>query len=443
MVIRDRQFDLLRGRDMLCFSHNWDADPLSKTHLMRALSRDNRVLWINSIGYRTPTLSRYDVARAIRQVASAAVPLREPERNIHVLNPLVIPVYGRRWVMELNRRLLRHQVRSAMDKLGFNRPINWVFNPTAEMAAGSLGEETLIYYCVDEFAAFSGVCSESVRRMERDLIAKSDLVFVSSSELYEKKAPLHPRTALIRHGVDWSHFRRALNPQTIVPDDLAALPGPIIGYFGLIGRDWVDLQLIAHLARTLPHASIVMIGNVTMDVSPIKGLANVHLMGHRPYQELPNYCRGFDVAMIPFPINEVTLNSNPLKCREYLAAGLPVISTAIPEVEVLDCCRIGRDPKEFVAYVVAALRDPGPSLQRSDAIRGQSWEAKLIEISAHLAAVSEERRPESRFIAAISPRFRPARTLVQHGASAALNHVGSDQGWGSAATSRSNCSRVL
>ncbi len=153
---------MLRGRDMLCFSHDWSGDPLSKTHLMRVLSRDNRILWVNSIGYRTPTASKADVTRAFKKLIAAASPIREPEPNIFILNPLAIPAYGQPRIRDLNRRLLRFQVKRAMRQLGFERPINWVFNPAAAVIAGALGEEMVIYYCVDEYTAFSGVSSRSL-----------------------------------------------------------------------------------------------------------------------------------------------------------------------------------------------------------------------------------------------------------------------------------------
>lgn len=384
----NNQADALHGRDMLCFSHDWNGDPLSKTHLMRLLARNNRVLWVNSIGYRAPTASSHDLSRVIKKILAATAPLREFEPNIHVLSPLIIPAYDCAWAQRFNRWFLRLQVRRAMRKLKFTRPINWVFNPAAALIAGSLGEEMLIYYCVDEYTAFSGVSGESLAQMERELLAKSKLVIVSSDRLYQSKCQHNPRTALVRHGVDFSHFRGALDADRQVPEDLSRLPGPIIGYFGLIANDWVDLDLIAHVAEKFPHASIVMLGKITMDVSPLKRFANVHFLGRKPYQTLPSYCRGFDAAIIPFPINEATLNSNPLKAREYLAAGLPVISTAIPEVESLGGCRIGRTRDEFVNQIEQALVEAGPRSIRSETMRNESWEARLAEITRHVSAAT-------------------------------------------------------
>jgi glycosyltransferase involved in cell wall biosynthesis len=376
----------LHGRDMLCFSHDWNGDPLSKTHLMRLLSRDNRILWVNSIGYRTPVASRRDLTRAFAKVKTmVADPLREVERNIHVLNPIVIPAYGRPWIRALNRRLLRCQVRSAMRKLGFQRPMNWVFNPAAAVVAGSLGEEQLIYYCVDEYSAFSGVDGAALAALELEVISKAGLVITSAAALHESKRRLHPNTVLVRHGVNWNHFRKALDPQTPLPADLAGIAGPILGYFGLIAPDWVDLDLLANVARRLPDASIVMLGKVAMDITILKQFPNIHVLGHRPYESLPSYCKAFSAALVPFPISEVTRNANPLKAREYLAAGLPVISTGLPEVEVLAGCRIGRNADDFIAEVQAALVHPGPSIARSDSIRHESWDARLAEIETHVS----------------------------------------------------------
>jgi glycosyltransferase involved in cell wall biosynthesis len=375
----------LRGRDMLCFSHDWSGDPLSKTHLMRLMARDNRVLWVNSIGYRTPTASRADLSRAFWKLAAAASPLREVEPNIFTLNPLAIPAYGNPSVRAFNRAFLRWQVKRAMRRLRFKRAINWVFNPAASVIAGELGEETVIYYCVDEYTAFTGVDSNALAEMERRLMRRSDLVIVSSDQLYQSKAPFNPRTALIRHGVDHAHFRRALDAETVVPEEIARLSRPVIGFFGLIA-DWVDVELMASVAERFSTGSLVALGKATTDTSPLERLPNVHLLGRKPYGALPAYCKGFDVALMPFRVNELTLNANPLKAREYLAAGLQVVSTAIPEVEAIGGCRIGADRESFLFELGQALLDPGPSAERSEAMRGESWEARLDQIREYVIA---------------------------------------------------------
>jgi len=373
----------LHGRDMLCFSHDWTGDPLSKTHLMRVMARDNRILWVNSIGYRTPSLNKADVGRIFRKLAAFARRIREVEPNIFVLSPLAVPAYGSPAIRRLNRRLLSWQVRSAIRRLGFRKPINWVFNPAAAVVAGTLGEDAVVYYCVDEYSAFSGVNAAQLEDLERLLLDRSDAVFVSADELLKTKSAFNSRTALVRHGVDFDHFRKALDPQTPVPSEIAALPRPIIGFFGLIA-DWIDLELIAAVARRYPFGTIVLLGKATTDVSMLATLPNVKLLGRKPYSDLPAYCKAFDVALNPFRINRLTLNANPLKVREYLAAGLPVVSTAIPEVEALGMCRIAATEDEFLAEIGRALADPGPSAERSEAVRGDSWQSRVDSITAHL-----------------------------------------------------------
>ncbi len=181
------------------------------------------------------------------------------------------------------------------------------------------------------------------------------------------------------------HFRRALDPETVVPEELARLPHPRIGFFGLIA-DWVDLDLMAYVAKAFPNCSVVFVGKSITDISALEQLPNVHFLGRKPYADLPAYCKGFDVAVMPFRINELTLNANPLKVREYLAAGLQVVSTQIPEVEVLGLCRMASSPEAFVREIEAALaEDPGPSAERSEAIRSESWESRAETIGRHLA----------------------------------------------------------
>jgi glycosyltransferase involved in cell wall biosynthesis len=381
----------LRGLDMLCFSHDWSGDPLSKTHLMRILARENRILWVNSIGYRTPTASASDLKRAWNKLKSfRSQPLREVEENIFVLNPLAVPIYGSRAAQAFNRRWLASQVRGAMRKLNFKGPtVNWVFNPAAGIIAGALDETSVIYYCVDEYTAFTGVDAERLGDLERRLMGRSDLVIVSAQPLLEAKAPFHPHTVLVRHGVDYDHFRKSLDPALELPEEVRNLPKPVIGFYGLIA-DWVDVELMAAAAKRWPQGTLVVLGKSTTDISALEALPNVKILGRKPYESLPAYSKAFDVSLLPFRLNTLTHAANPLKAREYLASGLPVISTPLPEVEVLEQCRIGAGEEGFLGQIEAALADPGPKEERSESVRHESWAARIDEIRGHLARVAAE-----------------------------------------------------
>ena len=160
---------ILRNRDIITFPHDWSGDPLSKTHVMRVLSRDNRVLWINSIGLRTPSASSADMKRIFNKLAAAATPIREVEPNIFAFSPLTIPAYGQPALRKLNQILLRLQVKRAIRKLGFKRIVNYVFLPSAGLLTGMLGESLLIYHCVDEYSAFTGMPSQALLDIEERL----------------------------------------------------------------------------------------------------------------------------------------------------------------------------------------------------------------------------------------------------------------------------------
>jgi hypothetical protein len=344
---------------------------------------------VNSLGNRSPRVSGRDARRAVKKLRDAALGLREVEPHLHVIAPLFVPAYGPEAVRAVNRTLVRFQVLRAMRRLRMRRPISWSFLPAAAPVAGTLGEDLVVYHVVDEFSAFSDA-STHVAELERQLLGRADLVLASSEKLAAAKARLHPRVALVRHGVDHGHFARALDPTTPVPEDLARLPRPVIGFFGLVA-DWVDLELVREVADAHPRASVVLLGSVVTSTAALDGARNVHLLGRRPYALLPGYCRGFDVALTPFRLNELALAANPLKAREYVAAGLPNVCTDLPELRAVPGCTVARTRAEFVAAVGRALQDGGPRRERSELVRAEGWEARVEEIRGHVAALGGRR----------------------------------------------------
>jgi glycosyltransferase involved in cell wall biosynthesis len=380
---------ILSGRDILCFSHDWTGDPLSKTHLMRVLSRENRILWINAIANRMPTASGKDVSRIFKKLKAFSEPVREVEKNIFVLNPLAIPTYGNEAVRKFNEKFLVSQVKKAMRKMKFENPINMVFNPAAGLLAGKLGEEKLIYYCVDEYTAFTGAAN-GLREIEENLFEKSDAVIVSAEKLFDDKKKYNKNTFIIRHGTDWNHFRTALNEETEIPADIKDLPKPIIGFHGLLA-DWVDFELLKKTAEKFNNGSVVLIGKIAVDaerkIKILDNVKNIHFLGRKPYETLPAYCKNFDVALNPFEINELTLAANPLKVREYLAAGLQVVSTDIPEVRILEHCLIGENHADFIEKIELVLENPKSREEISDSIKTESWESKIDELRGILAEI--------------------------------------------------------
>jgi glycosyltransferase involved in cell wall biosynthesis len=289
----------------------------------------------------------------------------------------------------LNRKALQWSVKRAARRLGFHDAVTWTFLPASAEVAGSLGERVLVYHCVDEFSEFTGTDKAAILELEERLMQKSDCVIVSSDRLLASKRSHNPKTFLVTHGVDIGHFRKACDPQTEVPADIASLKKPIIGFFGLIA-DWVDLDLVRFLAESRPHWNFVLIGKCTTDTRALDPLENVHLLGPRSYQDLPRYAKAFDAAILPFAVNELTLAANPLKLREYLAAGLPVVSTAIPEAEKLShVLRIGHNNFGFLDELQNIVQGgkAGPQLSISTQMDTESWDEKVEQLSQILVGL--------------------------------------------------------
>lgn len=377
---------MIEGRTILTFASGYEAPPTSKHHVMHLLAERNMVLWVNYHASRVPSASTSDLAYLLRKLGQVFAGLGRPRPNLHVLTPLALPLPGRRWAKALNRRLLAWQIRQALGRVRRGPLQVWSFAPDIDYLLDAFDAERVVYYCVDDFASFSGYDAEQVRRDERALCARSDLVVTTSLALQQDKQALNPNTVLVPHGVDYEHFARALDGSLPEPADLAAIPRPRLGFFGLI-RDWVDVGLLADIARRRPRWHFVLLGDSTVDLAPYRGVPNLHFLGRKGYAELPAYCRGFDAGLIPFAVNELTRAVNPIKLREYFAAGLPVVSTPMPEVRLYEpLVRVAEGPEAFAAAIEAALAEGPPQRRRlSDAMRDETWRGKLERIERALA----------------------------------------------------------
>ena len=377
---------MLEGQSIVCFAHDWNGDPTSKTHIMRILARKNRVLWIDSIGMRRPAATLYDARRIGTKLRGVLRGCHPVEPGLFVGSPLALPFPGNPAADRVNAHVLAAWVRWQLRRLGMSHPILWSYLPNVGGLVGRLGERLVVYHCVDDYAEFAGVPREAIRRLEADLVRRSDIVLTSSERLRDERLSLNARTHFVTHGVDTAHFGKALDPATPLPEELRSLPRPIVGFFGLIA-EWVDVRLIRGMADRRPDWSIVLVGRAATDVSALTGRPNVRLMGRRPYESLPAYCRGFDVGIVPFRMNDLTVRANPLKLREYLAAGLPVASTPLPEVlRYGGLVETGLEVEEFVAAVERALerRSASAARARAERMRAESWETRVGEIAALL-----------------------------------------------------------
>ena len=331
------------------------------------------------------------IANKLRQIAGG---LSRPRPNLFVMTPFVLPLPASAFARALNRHLLIGQIKSALKKIGKGPIQIWSFTPDISYVLDHFGEEKIVYYCVDDHAAFSGYNKEQVLRDEEQLCRLSDLVVTTSMALQEKKGKWNRNTVLVPHGVDYEHFRRAAEEDLPCPSDLISIPRPRLGFIGLI-RDWVDVELLAQVARRRPEWSVVLIGDAdsNVNIGQYGAVSNMHFLGRKPYEELPPYCRHFDVGLIPFKINELTKAVNPIKLREYLSAGLPVVSTPLPEVGLYkELVEIAATPADFEKSVEKCLASGEPErLARLGAMASESWDRKLDRIEAGLSEAAHNR----------------------------------------------------
>src|SRR5579884_1708555 len=316
---------------IISFSKDWGEDQTSNHHVLRELAKTRRVLWLNSVGTRAPKLgSSRDVGRIGRKLREFARGPVRVENDLWVFSPLVLPLPHSETARRINQEILRRTIQVIRRRLGIGEFQLWTFLPNVADYVGRLGEQLSVYYCVDEWSMFGYLDRSQTVAAERRLLARVDCVFAVTDHLVENKRPPNPEIHLAPHGVDHAAFARAMDPATVVPPDLAALPRPVIGFYGTL-RDWVDLDLVAAVARARPHWSIALIGQALDQTSPVDGLPNVHLLGRKPHDQLPAYCKGFDVAVIPYRLGERSPYVNPIKLREYPSAGRPGVSTPFPE----------------------------------------------------------------------------------------------------------------
>jgi len=375
------------SENIICFAKDWFEDPTSNHHVMQHVAKHHRVLWLNSIATRAPKLtSGRDIKKIFRKLKSFAEGPQKVGDNLWVYTPLVLPLPHQAWATKLNRQILRATLRLLRLRLGMDDFQLWTFLPNVGDYVGTLGESLVVYYCVDEWSQFSYIDTEKTVAAERKLCERADVIFAVCHELAERKRLLNPATHLSTHGVDHEVFSRALDEDLEVPADVAKLPGPVLGFYGTI-QDWVDLDLIARLASRHPEWSIVLIGTAHVDTSKVERFPNVHLLGRKPHTELPAYCKAFDVGLIPYVITERMKFVNPIKLREYLCAGLPVVSTAVPEVtHYPEHCTVADDYDAFEEGVVQALAEDTAEKrqQRSDAMREETWERKVQALLKHV-----------------------------------------------------------
>jgi len=369
--------------DVVVLSHlRWNFVFQRPQHLLSRCARQHRVFFVEE-----PMISD----------GPAHMVVSTPRPGVWIAVPHLPEGTAARESEAIQRRLL--------DTLLAERRIRsfvlWYYTPMAMSFSRHLAPLATVYDCMDELSAFVGAPPEMLTR-EKDLLARADLVFTGGQTLYEAKRGRHPHVFAFPSSVDVAHFARA-REITTDPADQRDIPHPRLGFFGVIDER-MDLDLLAGIATARPAWQVVIIGPVAkVDPATLPQAPNIHYLGQKEYDDLPPYLAGWDVALLPFAINESTRFISPTKTPEYLAAGKPVVSTPIRDVVrpygVRGLVRIAGTIPGFVAAIEdALLEDAAARIRRVDTFLGQeSWDRtwdrmhRLIEETIKAASEEEDR----------------------------------------------------
>ena len=336
----------------LVFSDDWGEHPSSCQHLFKILSDLHPTIWVNTVGLRVPGFNLNDAVKSFRKLSAM---MSEPGRDRQhkeqatpiVCIPPMTPFHSPPWLANWNHNSLKKNVLKELRQQRFDEYTIITTTPSVSDVLSQLGARKIIYYCVDDFSEWPGMEKQLILDLEGRLLQQTDAVICTSQVLYKKFRDYYP-THLLKHGVDLELFS---SPAPVEHRCLDRIPSPRVGYFGNIDQR-TDFHFIQKLALALPYVSFVFTGPTQANVSDLKMHPNIFFTGAIPYEELPSVVQGWDACLLPYHLNALTRNINPLKLKEYLATGKPVISTPLP-----DACELSEFVKIIEARNIAGWRN--------------------------------------------------------------------------------------
>ena len=366
--------------DWIVFGDDWGRHPSTTQHLIRSLPADDRVIWVNSVGMRKPSMSSRDLRRALGKLRTrsrspnpiSSFPLRA---KMEVITTVALPWHERTWAQKHNRRRLHSAIREAMHRLGITEAHILASTPVAAYYLEDLPALSIGYLRLDAYPLLPGVDASLARAAESRMLRHSTVRFVTAQRLvlHEDKHPWF----YLPQGVDWQHFASNSNK---LP------PGKTLGFFGAL-TTWINYDLIEEVARAASDWTLEFVGPVDFIPKTTKALANVRFLAPIPYPQLPAAIAGWRAVWMPFVRNALTMGVNPLKIREYLAAGLPTLSIPLPEIKNLSHVTAIEDSRDVVGALAQVIATDTPALRqaRKDSVRGNSWHDRSRQLrDAHL-----------------------------------------------------------
>lgn len=321
--------DLAQYYDMIVFCHlRWHFVYQRPQHIISRMSKTMKILFIEE--------PLYDMANTNTGTIIVI------DSMLHVLQPNVKDI-------ESIASIIPNYVRNK------SIPVGWFYSASFVPLLLRIKFEKVVYDCMDELSLFKGAPANLIKQ-EKYLMAYADIIFTGGKSLYESKKVLHDNVYCFPSSVDEAHFAKALNGIAI-PDDIATIPSPIVGYFGVIDER-IDLTMLQKVALKLPNVSFVMIGPLAkIDEADLPKESNIHYLGMKSYNELPHYLKAFAIAMMPFALNDATKYISPTKTLEFMAARKPIISTKILDVvrDYSSCVNLIETADEFCEAILLLL----------------------------------------------------------------------------------------
>ncbi len=362
---------------LLVFSDDWGRHPSSCQHLVRRLLPRYPVVWVNTIGTRPPRLDRLTFRRGFEKLRAWSGGERRgaagSAANPRVLSPVHWPSFRSPASRRLNAALLRRALERALPAGGATLGLTTV--PIVADLPGRIRVERWVYYCVDDLAAWPGLDRTALERMERDLVERVDAVVAVSEVLVARMAGLGREATLLTHGVDLEHWQRATGP---APAAVDGLERPLVVFWGVVDRR-LDRAWLERLATRLERGTIVLAGPANNPDPALGRLPRLARVGPLPYDELPALAREAAAFVLPYADMPATRALQPLKLKEYLATGKPVVTSPLPAVEEWrDACTVATDDGDFADAVLAHLAEGLPEAQRlaRRRLENEGWEAK-------------------------------------------------------------------
>jgi exosortase len=341
--------------------------------MMREFSRVMPVLYVNSIGMRTPTVGEGKVffKRVARKLRSWSRGLKHVRENFGVLSPVSVPKFHQAaWA----KGFLVEQVRDAARQMGIENPLVWVACPPAAEVIDRIPAACLVYQRTDRFEHYPGVNSERIRSYDLALKAKADVTLFCSTSVFTDEQAECRKAAFVDHGVDYDAFSSASSGEG--PEDVREIAHPRIGFVGGIDVHTFDPELFVRVAEAMPDCSFVMVGGCSLPPDWCT-LDNVHFLGRKPYEEVASYMAACDVLIMPWNRSPWIKACNPVKLKEYLAAGRPVVSTPFDELaRYSDHVEVAEDADGFVQGIRRALESPPDASRLRERVVRETWAAK-------------------------------------------------------------------